>query len=149
MQPRLVRALASLLAATLTPVCVWANDPPASIVAATNNASHEMIECAAYFTIVAEGMRITPGADTAKGADQYDSAREAALMYALALAESINQKPETLKARLEMSMQGMIDEIDRDYVNISILLNKYAVPCKSAVEDPAARLQWWIDRKTQ
>ena len=40
-------------------------------------------------------------------------------------------------------MRGM----DNNWENVSIVLNKYAYPCKDVADDPEARLRYWLDKK--
>lgn len=115
---------------------------------ATNEASFEMVECAAYFMVISNGLRQTPGEKFQATADRYEKLSGEAMSYGLHMANLIDQKQETVVARLEMATKQMIEEMGNDYVNVSILMNKYGDTCTIAMEDPASRLEYWIEKHT-
>jgi len=57
---------------------------------------------------------------------------------ALFIAERIGQRRETVAARYQMSIRSMWDAIDGNASNTSILLSRYGMTCKAAVENVEA-----------
>ena len=53
---------------------------------------------------------------------------------------------ETMLARLDIELTTMMERINNDNANISILMNDYATVCKQAVDDPEARMRYRADR---
>jgi hypothetical protein len=136
--------------AVCCPAGVALADPAEDAVRrAANNAGHEMTECAAYFGVVAQGLRQTPGETFQKTSADYEQLMKNAVAFALNYAELINQKPEAVQARLKLSIEDMMSQMDRDYVNVSILMAKYAEPCRNVMDDPEARLNHWISKAEQ
>jgi len=46
-----------------------------------------------------------------------------------------------------MSLKSMMYDMDDSFNNFSIVINQYADQCKELMDDPKARLQYWLDRK--
>ena len=43
----------------------------------------------------------------------------------------------------------MLKPLNNNYANISILLNKYGEKCKSMIETPEVRNQYWINKASE
>jgi hypothetical protein len=108
-----------------------------------DNVSHEFVECASYFSIVAQGIR-NSGDETV--AAKYDQASDIANKYAVMTAEKSRTKEMAQKvtlSRFEISLKSMLKEIDNNVSNISILSNKYGYRCKGAMENPEEMMKEW------
>lgn len=110
---------------------------------ALNNFLTEMADCAAYYAIAGEGLRRS-GNDV--GAAKHQQVVEVLHLRIFTVAKMINMKPEAALIRLKWAVEDQRKLIDDDMVNISILIDRYGVPCKSVVEDFDARLAYWISR---
>lgn len=104
---------------------------------ARNNLAHDFAECAAYYQLMGEQPRID---DAAK---KNFSDVSASLMQLSVGLTSLK----LAYARFEMALKTLTREMDNNWGNLSIVLNKYAYPCKDMVENPQARLQYWLDKK--
>lgn len=108
-----------------------------------DNISHEYVDCGAYFIIVSQVIKNTKEGETA---DQYAKLSDMAMNYALIVAKegrSSEMAQKVTLARYEIAVKSMIDEIDSDVSNISILSNKYAFRCKDAMENPEKMMKEW------
>jgi len=108
-----------------------------------DNVSHEFVECACYFSIVAQGFR-NRGDVTVEG--KYLQASDTAVNYAVIAAQKSRTSEMARKvtlSRFELGLKSMLKEIDNDVSNISILLNKYGYRCKDAMENPEAMMEEW------
>lgn len=108
-----------------------------------DNVSHEFVECASYFSIVAQGLR-NRGDMTV--AEKYVQASDTAVKYAVMAAPKNRTSEMALKvtlSRFELGLKSMLKEIDNDVSNISILSNKYGYRCKDAMENPEAMMEEW------
>ena len=63
------------------------------------------------------------------------------------LADSIDLKGEVIESKAVSYSKKMSQEIGGDGLNISILINKHGEFCKGLVEDPEARLSYWIQKE--
>jgi hypothetical protein len=111
-----------------------------------NNISHEYTTCAAYFTIVSEGLRRS---SKYKEAEMYNKHRDMALQYALISAStgrSQEMAEKVTASRFELETKSLLAEIDNDISNISVLLNKYGSRCKFAMEDPEKVMEEWKEK---
>jgi len=102
---------------------------------ARNNFASELVECAAYFDICAEGIRRTGNLEGAVKA-------EAAAKSALDIAR-IYSRDDVVLARYKLAMEHQIKTIDGNYANLSLLIVKYKDICKQALETPEVRLNYW------
>lgn len=108
-----------------------------------DNISHEYVECASYFTIVSQAVK-SKGDDVL--AAKYEELSARAIEYAVVIAESIRSAEMARKvslSRYELSVKMMVKEIDLSFSNTSILMNKYALPCKEAMNDPDKFVKTW------
>jgi hypothetical protein len=111
---------------------------------AANNASHEMVECAVFYTISEQGARNRGTVEANKMADELQKIAETAINYAVLFAEEAGQSQKATLARIELTHADLMKQMDHNYVNFSVLLAKYADPCKAAVEHPEKRYEYWL-----
>lgn len=55
--------------------------------------------------------------------------------------------PDVARARHELAIKTMMRELKDTWDNISIINNKYGYPCIDLMENPKARMQYWLDKK--
>jgi hypothetical protein len=102
----------------------------------SNNISHEYCSCSAFYFILSRGLRRS---GELKSASKYEEISLSAAMFAIeASQEGRTQEmaEKVTKARLSLEMKSMMNEINNDYSNASILLDKYLLHCKEIMEDP-------------
>lgn len=137
--PKIFRAAArfALLLLLLSPGAAAAGDRPLieqatdpAVKDAINNAHHEMVICAAFWAISAQGLRQKdPNSEAAVGVDQHAGA----LMSALRLLHS----DEVSLARYEMALADQMERMKRDFSNFSLLLADHLEPCKAIGASPS------------
>lgn len=102
-----------------------------------NNISSEFVVCAAYFQIVTEAVQ--RGGDK-ELAEVYSNSTDQLLIYGM-LYTSIGRSEElaqkVMKSRFEFFVNSMLDEIENDFGNISILMNKHQTNCVDMVGESA------------
>lgn len=118
---------------------------PEKLKLGINNASHELVQCSAYFLIVSVALDNSQKADLAK---QYKDMSEQAFLLASNAAEVAGLMKEVTASRFEMEFVEMTKRINSNTSNISILGNEYATPCQEVMEHSDDRLRYWIDRAT-
>lgn len=132
----------AILALTLSAAVAAAGErDPEKIKLGLNNASHEFVQCAAYFLIVSVAFE---NSKKPTEAGQYKKISDDALGYAYSSGKTAGLLEETTAARFEMEFVGMSDRIGKNTSNISILGKDYAVSCKYAMENPAERIDAWV-----
>ena len=67
---------------------------------------------------------------------------ELAFMY----GQEAGMTVEAMLARTKILVNEMLKPLNNNYANISILLNKYGEKCKSMIETPEVRNQYWINK---
>jgi len=111
-----------------------------------NNISYEYITCAAYFFFSSEALRRSGDLETAA---KYEEYRNSAMEFALIAAKKGRTQEMAEKvtmARLDLEMKSMLNEIDKDVSNISILINKYCDHCKEIMENSDRMMSEWTDK---
>jgi hypothetical protein len=105
-----------------------------------NNFSEKCIVCSVFYSIASEAFLRSNLIQDSKVADQN---RENSILMAYETA-SIGRTPEMASnvttARMELTMQEMLKEINNNIENISILILKYGENCKRLLKDPESVL---------
>ena len=140
------RVLAVLFVSTLASPAYSAEGMSPIETLAFNNFHHEMVNCIAYYSIVTEGLRQRGDETTAS---QYRQLIETLFGRVFAVGKKIGMKDDAVQARIRMASKQQIQEIDKNFVNISILLEKYAYQCKTVMENPDARIQSWMKKAAE
>lgn len=109
-----------------------------------NNLSLEYTECQHYYLIASEALKTNkPDPNTIKNFLQSSKlSSELAFMY----GQEAGMTVEAMLARTEILVKEMLKPLNNNYANISILLNKYGEKCKSMLETPEVRNQFWINK---
>lgn len=101
------------------------------------NLSSDYATCAAYYFLMSKGLE-------ANGSDGSHYRRMGVLAFESAV---ISSNDEVSKSRVRLSYQQLAKETGNNYSNAAILIDKYGVTCKSALEDPESRLNYWLEKK--
>jgi hypothetical protein len=125
------RHLATICLLVAAPLAISA-EPEKAI----NDFTSEFVDCAAYYSIGAEGARRGNHQQSAERADQ---ASQRAIQIA-----SLFSEPETVAARMQLYLKDQASLIKNDYANLSVLMVRYGDSCKVALENPRARLIFWL-----
>lgn len=108
---------------------------------AANNLSHELLICSSFFYITAIGMMNRNDAKGQKLGEQQKQVGDQLSTVAGRLSKIIGQKPEAFQARLEMAMADMRKEMADNYVNYSILQQKYLDACTDLAGNLKSRIE--------
>lgn len=112
-----------------------------------NNLSSEYTECQHYYLIASEAVKTNdPDSDVIKNFLQSSKlSSELAFMY----GQEAGMTVEAMLARTKILVNEMLKPLNNNYANISILLNKYGEKCKSMLETPEVRNQYWINKANE
>ena len=112
-----------------------------------NNLSSEYTECQHYYLIASEAVKTNdPDSDVIKNFLQSSKlSSELAFMY----GQEAGMTVEAMLARTKILVNEMLKPLNNNYANISILLNKYGEKCKSMIETPEVRNQYWINKASE
>ena len=112
-----------------------------------NNLSSEYTECQHYYLIASEAVKTNdPDSDVIKNFLQSSKlSSELAFMY----GQEAGMTVEAMLARTKILVKEMLKPLNNNYANISILLNKYGEKCKSMIETPEVRNQYWINKANE
>ena|SRR3990172_689629 len=104
---------------------------------AVNNYAHDLATCSAFYMLISEA----PNLDEATSKKYLDAGVSLGQ-----LSVKLTSKKLAL-ARFELELKSMKREMENDWGNASIILNKYGYFCKDLAEKPEARMQYWLDKK--
>jgi len=113
------------------------------------NLQEDYTNCYCYYKISEEGVRRTKTSLKDGGVEKLAEAAERSLMGAFEVGEALNMKLEAMTARVKMSLEIMKKEVDEDYVNISILIDKYGYLCRDLINDPKSRVDYWRQKYSE
>jgi hypothetical protein len=120
--------------------CLYAGDVPNSEEIGKeifDDISTEYVTCAAFYFFCSETLRRSGDGETAS---RYKKISGSALEFALIAAKKDRDQElaeKVTKARLDLEMNAMLNQIDKDIGNISILMNTYHDRCNEIMTDPA------------
>ncbi len=100
-----------------------------------NNLQHELSECAMFYSITAEGTKKSGSARGLENSKRSGQLSDQMIELAVMLGPVIGMNQKGIEARFRISFNGMMDEMDDNFVNYSILLEKHAVSCAQLMED--------------
>ena len=110
-----------------------------------NNLQEDFTTCYSYYKIAGEG--ISRGRDLDQETiDGLNRSAEIALESAYLIGQQLNMKTEAMSSRVKMAFQRMQDEMGSDFINFSVILDKYAYYCKDVIEKPEQRIQYWENK---
>lgn len=118
---------------------------PEKLKLGINNASHELVQCSAYFLIVSVALDNSKKNDLAQN---YKEISERAFALASKAAEAAGLMKEVTPSRFEMEFVEMTKRINSNTSNISILSNQYASLCQDVMEHTDDRLRFWVEKAT-
>ena len=107
-----------------------------------SNLQEDFTTCYSYFKIAEEGLSRGTNVDKETIAGLRRSS-EISLQSAYLVGEELNMKLEAMSARVKMSFEKMKKEMGSDFINFSIILDKYAYYCRDVIEKPEERMSYW------
>lgn len=107
-----------------------------------SNLIDEHANCYVFYKISEEGLN----RDTTKPKVNYTNITDSLINKMSILGKQSSIKQETILAKIELSMKDLKNQMNGDFKNYSIILNKYGQFCKDLVEKPENRMKYWADR---
>ena len=108
---------------------------------AFNNYHQEMVECFSYFGIFIEGLKRK---GSKNGVANYEKAADILNDRMYVVGKLLGMKDEAMLARLRFMVRQHAQEMGSDFINFSILLERYYERCQTVVEKPAERIRFWM-----
>ena len=106
-----------------------------------NNISSELIVCSVYFEISSEAIK-RGGKDSLS--ETYSKFAEQLFVTAMTImldSRSEEMAKKVIKSRFEFFTNQMMNEIESDFSNFSILMNQHHENCVDMVKDPAKHIE--------
>tara|TARA_Y100000590_G_scaffold322122_1_gene364732 strand:- start:3326 stop:3796 length:471 start_codon:yes stop_codon:yes gene_type:complete len=101
----------------------------------------DYISCYVFYTITAEGFRRSDEKKSfAKGLDR---SAETSLKNIYEIGELLNLEIHKITNDIELEMESQSDEMGNRYINLSLIVDKYAVSCKDLIENKKKRINFW------
>ena len=113
------------------------------------NLQHDYTNCYCYYKISEEGVKRTKTSLKDEAVEKLAEAAERSLMGAFKFGEELNMKQEAMTARVKLSLESMMEKVDDDYVNISILIDEYGYMCRDLINDPKSRVDYWRQKYSE
>ena len=107
----------------------------------------ETTECFSFYSIISNMESNSSEWDGLK--ENYGSLVEEMGMVTFSIAKQIQLDPEVLVLKAKQYTDEMGKLIGYDAINISLLMEKHGENCKNLVQDPAARLQYWVQQENK
>ena len=110
-----------------------------------NNLQEDFTTCYSYYKIAGEGISRGRELDQ-ETIDGLNRSADIALQSAYLIGQQLNMKTEAMSARVKMAFKTMQKEMGSDFINFSIILDKYAYYCKDVIEKPEQRIKYWENK---
>ena len=111
-----------------------------------NNVSTDYVQCAAYYAHVASAVK--NGGDQ-QTSDSYVNIYEEVITLAVVAAQTGRSEEMALKvtmARLNVVMDAMQSEIENNYSNLALLVDKYQGRCEFVVNNTEEFVEEWHEK---
>jgi hypothetical protein len=142
MKKNILRATLTLMLITSSSNAQGINENTRMAIA---NFAFETMECISFYSVLSNMENNSP--EWSGIAENYGNLVEEMSIAALGLANQIQLNPDVLMRKAQQYTSEMGELIGYDGINISLLLENHGENCKSLVEDPAARLQYWMNKE--
>ena len=109
-----------------------------------NNLSMDYNACQHYFLIMSEALK-TNNPDPAKVKNFVDNSKLASQL-AFSYGVDAGLTNEAILARSKILINEMLKYINNDFTNMSVLFLEYGEFCKSLIDTPEIRNQYWINK---
>tara|TARA_B100000787_G_C16106743_1_gene256191 strand:+ start:31 stop:471 length:441 start_codon:yes stop_codon:yes gene_type:complete len=134
--------LVVLLSLCYTPLNAQTQELDDTTRYAVASLTSELVECSVFYSIMGAGQ--DSSGNLSANSERFLALTERLSIMALQLTKSVGMKIETLMSKAAIYSKEMGEEIGGDGINISILMNKHGDFCKTLVEDPEKRLEYWV-----
>ena len=106
-----------------------------------SNMQNDYITCYSFYKIGAEYIRKSNGdSDIIKGVEKSSNT---SLKLAHEMGEIVGMTNKEMSVKVESEVKNQLNQIDNDFNNSSVLLKKYAQPCKNLIESKKNRISFW------
>tara|TARA_B110000438_G_scaffold299225_1_gene348984 strand:- start:1259 stop:1708 length:450 start_codon:yes stop_codon:yes gene_type:complete len=106
-----------------------------------SNMQQDYITCYSFYKIGAEYIRKSNGElNIVEGVEK---SSDTSLKLAHETGELMGMTLEEMSSKVKNEMKKQLNQIDNDFNNASILLNKYALQCKNLIENKKQRISFW------
>ena len=102
-----------------------------------------MVQCLSFYSIVIQAFK---NRGDEKEAAKYKKVVDSLISRIFTVGELIGMKDEAATARMRMAARQQMQDIDNSLINMSILIEKHLEPCKTVVEDPDSRVEYWMKK---
>ena len=106
-----------------------------------SNMQQDYITCYSFYKIGAEYIKKSNGElNIIEGVEK---SSDTSLKFAHETGELMGMTSEEMSSKVKNEMKKQLDQIDNDFNNASILLDKYALQCKNLIENKKQRISFW------
>ncbi len=105
------------------------------------NMQQEYIACYSFYKIGAEYVRKSNGEKNI--IEGVEKSSDTSLKFAHETGELMGMTSEEMSSKVKNEMKKQLDQIDNDFNNAAILLDKYAMQCKNLIENKKQRISFW------
>ena len=106
-----------------------------------SNMQQDYITCYSFYKIGAEYIRKSNG--TQNIIEGVEKSSDTSLKLAHETGELMGMSLKEMSSKVKNEMKKQLDQIDNDFNNSSILLDKYASQCKNLIENKKQRILFW------
>ena len=107
---------------------------------ALNDFQHELSECAIFYDISERALKKNGSPDALSSSQQSAHRKSVLFVLAYMIGRDIGMNEDVISARLKKYFRSMVDMMNGDIANHSILVQKYAQSCEFLYRNSDARI---------
>jgi hypothetical protein len=107
---------------------------------AKNNQAHEMVQCAVYFSVVAECV-----GNTIPDEGLIQKYNQLAVILLVGAGELTSEEVTTARSQLEYN--AIMSEMDNRCENLSVQMRDHHDECMTVISDPESRVEYWLNKE--
>ena len=100
----------------------------------------DYITCYSFYKIGAEAVKQS---EKKKTFDGIEKSADIALKFAFEMGELLYMKAKIMKEKVKDEIKKQLNEVNNDYKNTHILLERHALTCKNLIENKKQRINYW------
>jgi hypothetical protein len=104
------------------------------------NLNEDFIACGAYWNVMSLGAQ---RANDQKKAEQFLNVSSKYFTEAFEIAKLIGMSEQSVKSAAKLHIKDIGSDMNNDFVNVSIIIDKYGRFCKDLFENPDQRIEYW------
>ena len=104
------------------------------------NLNEDFIACGSYWNVMSLGAQ---RANDQKKAEQFLNVSSKYFIEAFEISKLIGMSQQAVKSSAKLHIKDISNDMNNDFTNVSVIIEKYGRFCKDLLENPDQRIEYW------